>query len=290
MLLALNLQVVSFLPLPEALATAVAARCDGVELWPLNLSPQASGEAGERFAEQPLADAVAQIRARGLRLACLTLGFHALPLALARGGVPAMVEVLAETIAYAVQHRAEVVNCYLAGTPAALFVRAMREAIPAAERAGLTVVLENEAHDDSGRAADVARIVDQVGSSAFATEFDPCNYLHAGEEPFPAAFETLGQRIRYVHLKGGMRHRERPGIFAGSPMREQPDRVIGYGTVADAGFNVDAILARLTRNGYAGWVTLEPHIPQSHILDVLAEDAHWVRQRLPASVAANAAS
>ena len=84
-----------------------------------------------------------------------------------------------------------------------LFVAAAQPAAEYAGSAGVTIVLENEAHDDSGPAASVRAIVEAIGSPHFGTQYDPCNYYHANEEPYPAAYEVVKPYVRYVHLKGG---------------------------------------------------------------------------------------
>ena len=94
----------------------------------------------------------------------------------------------------------------------------------------MTIVLENEAHDDSGPAASVRAIVEAIGSPHFGTQYDPCNYYHANEEPYPAAYEIVKPYVRYVHLKGGCHYdpETRPRDKKGGTMRGSDDRYIGY--------------------------------------------------------------
>jgi len=44
-------------------------------------------------------------------------------------------------------------------------------------------------------------------------------------------------------------------------------RSIGCLPLSEAAFPVEAIIRRLRRDGYTGWVTLEPHVPVEALLE-----------------------
>lgn len=75
------------------------------------------------------------------------------------------------------------------------------EPLDYAKKRGITLVLENEAHDVTRHPETTAKIVEHFHDSAFKTNLDAVNYFHASEEGFPAAYEILKPYIGYVHLK-----------------------------------------------------------------------------------------
>ncbi|MBI2497072.1 MAG: sugar phosphate isomerase/epimerase, partial [Opitutae bacterium] len=141
------------------------------------------------------------------------------------------------------------------------------------------ITLENEAHDESGFPANVAAVCARVNSPGLGTQYDPCNYYHAGVEPFPGAYEAVKKHLRYVHLKGGCRYDAGiTGIHQGSAMRDSTRDFIGYLPLPDAAFNVEAIVRRLKRDGYKGWISLEPHVPGDHILEYYQREIPYLRE------------
>ena len=65
------------------------------------------------------------------------------------------------------------------------------EPLDYAKKRGITLVLENEAHDVTRHPETTAKIVEHFHDSAFKTNLDAVNYFHASEEGFPAAYEIL---------------------------------------------------------------------------------------------------
>ena len=59
------------------------------------------------------------------------------------------------------------------------------------------------------RAELVAELIRRVDSPRLRANFDATNFLFAGEEPYPGAYEALKELIGYVHLKDGTRYDER---------------------------------------------------------------------------------
>ncbi len=268
--------------LPEALDVIARFGVDAIELWPANVGPRegttlSTSEESERWEGRDLDGAAKLLQERGVTVACVTLGFFAAPVCFAAGGTQRFTEALCGAVDAAVALGSKLVNCYSTGIPAQLFISAARPAAAYAEGRGVTITLENEAHDESATPESVRDIVKAVGSPGLGTQFDPCNYYHAYIEPYPRAYEIIAPHICYVHLKGGCHFRpEASGVHRGSTMRESQER-IGYLPLPDAAFPIDAIVRRLKQGGYAGFVTLEPHVPSEALEEFYAIEVPYVK-------------
>lgn len=107
---------------------------------------------------------------------------------------------------------------------------------------GVTLLHENEHGiygDTAERCLDLA---ESIGSPLFGLIFDPCNFLFAGEQPFPDAYRRLRGRIAALHIKDGKRDKKQ---------------------VVPAGHGdcrIPELLKALYGDGFSGTVTLEPHL------------------------------
>lgn len=253
---------------------------NAIELWPENISGGETKEERARYACKDLDGARTLLQASHMTVACVTLS-GVLRRALVeepRYGTKALLE----TIDAATILGSTLVNCYLEGLTTDLFLEIVRPAVEYAARKQVTLVLENEAHDDSGSAEGVKAIVEKVNAPYFGTIYDPCNYYQAHEEPYPGAYETLKEHIRYVHLKGGCRYhpQRRPQDHRGGTLRGSEDAHIGYTTIQEGVANADGILHRLARDGYTGFITLEPHVSVEDALTYYQADVAYIRARL----------
>lgn len=264
--------------LPEILDLFSSLGVDAIELWPENL-PGATTSPGQSDGNgETIAGVRATLDRSGIAAACLTLGGGALKRC-RDDGHHAGTEALTAAIDAAVAVGAPLVNCYLADLPPSLFVAAVQPAAAYAGRRGVTIVLENEAHDDSGPAHGVASIVEAVASPYFGTVYDPCNYYQANDEPFPGAYEVVKDHVRYVHLKGGCRYdpARRPTDHRGGTLRGHDDAHIAYVPLPEGAVNVDGVLRRLAADGYNGFVTLEPHVPPDQALAFYQVEVPYLR-------------
>lgn len=252
---------------------------DAVELWPQNLPGGDTPEAFQRYEQKDLTGAKQLLDARGMDVSCLTLGFGILG-GCNEHGARYGTEALTGAVDAAAALGAPIVNCYLAGLTPNVFIEAVKPAAAYAAERGVTIVLENEAHDDSGPAANMRAIADAVDSPGFGLQYDPCNFYHANEEPYPAAYEITKPHIRYVHFKGGCHHdpANRPHDHRGGLMRGRDDAYIGYTFLPDGVFNVDGIVRRLVADGYDGFVTLEPHVDPNDALAYYEMEIPYVRE------------
>ncbi|MGH2533238.1 MAG: sugar phosphate isomerase/epimerase family protein [Thermomicrobiales bacterium] len=267
--------------LPDIIRLLKTLDVDAIELWPRNLPGGADGDSAQRYEQKDVVGARHLLENEGMAVACVTLGFNVLSQC-REAGAAYGAAALKGAVDAAAALGAPIVNCYLAGLAPSVFVAAMQPAAEYAGSAGVTIVLENEAHDDSGPAARVREIVEAVASPYFGTQYDPCNYYHANEESYPAAYEVVKDYVRYVHLKGGCLYdaTNRPRDKRGGTMRGSADRYIGYTSILDGCVNADAVLRRLAADGYRGYVTLEPHVPVEQALDYYRIDVPYVRERI----------
>jgi sugar phosphate isomerase/epimerase len=253
---------------------------NALELWPENIAGGETKEERARYEGKDLGGVRDLLQASHTSIACVTLS-GVLRRALVEGpdyGTQALLGAIdAATIL-----GSNLVNCYLEGLTADLFLEIVRPAVEYAASKQVTLVLENEAHDDSGSAEGVKTIVEKVNSPYFGTVYDPCNYYQAHEEPYPGAYETLKEHIHYVHLKGGCRYHPqmRPQDHRGGMLRGSEDAYIGYTSIQEGVANVDGILHRLARDGYTGFITLEPHVSVEDALTYYQADVAYMRARL----------
>ncbi len=126
-----------------------------------------------------------------------------------------------------------------------LIVDAYAEPAQMAERAGRTLVLENEHACCLATGAQTARVLEEIASPAVRAVWDPGNAFMSGELPFPTGYEAIKDFIVHVHVKDAS---VPPGAAAPAWT------VVGEGEIDWAGQ-----LAALKRDGYAGWLSLETH-------------------------------
>lgn len=255
---------------------------DAIELWPWNIPGRGRGQEDEqRYEKRDVAGAAELLRRRGIACACVTLGFRAAPICFASGGARNYTAALIGAVDAAATLGASVVNTYCVGIPLALWGRAAGPAADYAAEKGIVITLENEAHDESGLPVNVAAALDRFGGPGLGTEFDPCNYYHAGIEPFPYAYDLIRHHVRYVHLKGGSQyHRGVRGLHKGYPMRDSDRDFIAYVPLSEAAFNVEAMIRALARDGYQGWLTLEPHVTGADIIEFYRREVPYVKRLL----------
>jgi len=252
-----------------------------IELWPQNIPGGGNDEENERYETRDVAGAAKLLKERGIEVACVTLGFWAAPMCFAIGGSARYTEALKGAVDAAVTLGAKLVNTYNVGIPLSIWGDAVKPAAEYAASKGVVITIENEAHDDSALPANVAAVCARVNSAGLRTLFDPCNYYHAGVEPFPGAYEGVKKHIGYVHLKGGCLYDASiAGVHKGSNMRESTRDFIGYVPLPETTFNVEAIVRALKRDGYTGYVALEPHVQTAEVLEFYKQEIPFIQALL----------
>jgi len=195
---------------------------------------------------------------------------------------------LKKTVDVAVALNAKLVNnyCYhfALGRDADItpLIDVLRPAATYAKDRGVTLVLENEAHDASGVVDGMLKILEAVGSDAMKTNFDPANYYQATEEPFPNAYFRLKDFIAYVHLKNGCIYNPaihpeegRRGTLTGRP----GEQYMYYPPFPFGAFNIGAFIEQLQRDRYQGFCTLEPHVPPHRLEEYYEIEVADARRR-----------
>jgi sugar phosphate isomerase/epimerase len=251
-----------------------------IELWPWNIPGSAeTDEEKERFEKRDVSAAAKLVKARGFEVACVTLGFWAAPYCFAIGGGARYTEALKGAVDAAVTLGARLVNTYNVGLPLSIWGDAVKPAADYAASKGVVITLENEAHDESALPENIAAVCTRVASPGLKTQYDPCNYYHGHVEPYPHAYEVIKPHLGYVHLKGGCHYNASwRYVHQGSTMRESTRDFIGYLPLPDAAFNVEAIVRALKRDGYEGWVSLEPHVSEVHVLEFYQQEIPYLRK------------
>lgn len=100
---------------------------------------------------------------------------------------------------------------------------------------------ENEKDIYGDTIARCADLMETLGCEHFRAVFDPANFVQCGQDT-KEAYARLKGHIAYVHIK---------------------DAILADGRVVPAGAgngNVEYILKSLLENGYAGFLSIEPHL------------------------------
>jgi sugar phosphate isomerase/epimerase len=151
-----------------------------------------------------------------------------------------------------------VFSFYVGDRPAAHRDEVLRrmEAMAARARArGVTLVHENESAiygDVPERCRD---LVESVGSPALRVALDPGNFALAGVRPWSEAWPLLREHVVHVHVKDAV------AVEGLQPALLPEDSVLACIRLAGEGEGqVPELLSGLDREGYAGVLTVEPHL------------------------------
>ena len=237
------------------------ARRHGVgwlELWyPKNFAPEGVDATLERLA------------AAGMRVAAVATGTE-----LGNTGDPAPHQkLLGEALELAHRIGCGLVGTYFGSRPEQddddaieAYVKNLAPCVEQAEALGVILSLENEfdcfGHDPVGsdptrRPEATVRLLERVGSSRFRLTFDPCNAYFAGLEAFPWFYEAVRPHVGYVHVKDGGRL-DGAADPAWIEFTDHGRRYVTY-PLGEGALNWPGLLRALARDGYTGFLTLEPH-------------------------------
>jgi sugar phosphate isomerase/epimerase len=136
-------------------------------------------------------------------------------------------------------------------------MRRMKAMASHAEKAGVVLLHENEKQiygDTPERCRD---IFDSVKSPALWATYDPSNFVQCGVRNYPHAFQMLSDRVRYMHIKDSVYTPEQSVADTGFDRQVVSDahRPAGQGDG-----NCREILSELWRQGYEGFLCIEPHL------------------------------
>ncbi|HWQ78153.1 MAG TPA: sugar phosphate isomerase/epimerase family protein [Anaerovoracaceae bacterium] len=238
-----------------------------IELWPENV-PAGSGQTVHRlYRNRDLGAAKSILDQEGVAVACVAFG-GAFDRSIA-GDEALYSKELAEAVNAAKYLGVKYVNHYLyylsmedrADTER--LKRLFSPAIEKAEAAGVTLVLEDEAHDSTKNPVEMLRILEAMDSKYFKVNYDAVNFYQASYEGFPYAYEILKDKIAYIHIKDGClyvpEHGHSPDALGGMMSGANSGRSIYYPMMGTGILNIYGLIRRIKADGYEGWCTLEPH-------------------------------
>lgn len=250
------------------------------EIWPCNAGVTCDYAKGSLDALKKV------MREEKVRICCVTQGAGFDPETASDPGLYA--EYLIDAIDAAVELGAPVVNHYCGGISSddppdfQWLEQFWRAPLEYAAQKGVTLVLENEAHDSTSTPQKMRRILEHFHHPNFKTNFDAVNYFHASCEGFPGAYEVLKPFIGYVHIKNACLfdpEADQPDYNRGMPMSgHYAPAPIQYAPIPEGAVNIPALLTRLERDGaYTGVCTLEPHTTPGHVEEFYAAESAWLR-------------
>ncbi len=112
-----------------------------------------------------------------------------------------------------------------------------------AERSGIVLLHENEKNIYGDTPERILDVIESVGSDALRVAWDSANFVQVGVRPFSDAYPLLREHIAYVQVK---------------------DASASTGLATPAGHGDGELIETLTAlrdDGFAGYVSLEPHLP-----------------------------
>ncbi len=232
-------------PDPQAqLATLAAESISHLELrsaWSVNVAD---------FTDAQLAAFRAAVDGAGVRVSAIGSPIGKIPVAAPLGPELDRMRRVADVAAALGTSIVRVFSFYIpAGEPPERYrgevIDRMAALTQVAEERGLILAHENEKEiygDIPGRCADLITAVD---SPALRATFDPANFVQCGVLPFSDAYGLLRPYLTYLQVK---------------------DALAATGEVVPAGQGDGELretLAALRDSGFAGFVSLEPHLAQA---------------------------
>ncbi|MHB1365077.1 MAG: sugar phosphate isomerase/epimerase family protein [Eubacteriales bacterium] len=259
-----------------------------IELWTVNIPIKKDVKQANGITGRDIEYIKILLESEKIIPACLTFGGAFNP-AFFNGNSEVYTGELIETIKTAKYIGAETVNhyCYFISkdkTPDFERLKAfLSPAIEEAEKLGITLALENEAHDSTATPEGMLEIIELFNSPFFKTNFDATNYYHASCEGFPYAYNLLKKHIAYVHIKNGCIYNDKLNYHShsiGSPMSgANAGHSIYYPTINEGAVNIDGLLSCLKKDNYNGFITLEPHTTPDNVESYYKTEVEYLRSR-----------
>lgn len=119
-------------------------------------------------------------------------------------------------------------------------------------RRGIRLLLEADPSVNTSSHRGLAALLALLDRSVFGAVYDPGNELYSssGERPYPNGYEAIRPWLAHVHVKDVV-------LEEGGPVCVAPGQgLVGW----------PAVLRRLARDGYEGWLSLEPHYRKGAVL------------------------
>lgn len=144
------------------------------------------------------------------------------------------------------------------GRKRAYLVDSMRRLGEDAQRAGVTLVMENHFNTMTVSAADSISVAQEINHPAVGILYDQANLTFTGNESWERALELQFSGIRYTHVKDLVFRGENTEFTSSDvshPKEEERNvttKIVGEGVIP-----WPAILQALKDRGYEGWLSLE---------------------------------
>lgn len=154
-------------------------------------------------------------------------------------------------------------------------LEALWQAAETCMRAGYPLLIENEPGFLAGTAQETHQLLERLGHSGLAVNWDPCNSNQFTHEQLDAAVSLLGARIRNVHVKNG---RLEPG-----------QRFARCGPLRQGAIDWPQHLECLLRAGYRASFVLETHF-ETHfepLEEASAQEIEVLAHMLEAAIASS---
>ncbi len=157
--------------------------------------------------------------------------------------------------------------------------------LPHAERAGVTLVIENHYKDNYWQYPEFAQrmdvfceLVDRIDSPHFGVNYDPSNTFLAGEDPL--------ELLRRVKHRVVTMHASDRYLAEGTleDLRREEDSVgyakrLRHGTIGRGMNDYDAIFSELAGVGFDGWISIEDGVDG---MEQLEESVAFLRRKIAA--------
>ncbi|MBW7959546.1 MAG: sugar phosphate isomerase/epimerase [Candidatus Promineofilum sp.] len=277
-----------YLPLDRTLEITTSFRIRNFELWAKNIQPLSNSCHDRLYRDRDIEQAKKQFKASGVQIACVAFGgaFHqevASDVGLYTSELIRAIEIAADLEAGLVNHYCNLIAPQF-NLDFDILEHYWSAPLKRAETLGVTLVLENEAHDMTHTPENVLAIIEHFRSKNFRSNLDATNFYQAGNEAFPHCYEILRDVIAYVHIKNGCifdsGHEFDASWVGGKMSGHHAGRNIYYTLPTKGAVNMTGLLERLKADGYAGYITLEPHSNLTNTLAYYESAIPWLRESI----------
>ena len=144
------------------------------------------------------------------------------------------------------------------GKKRSCLVDSMRRLGEEAQRADVTLVMENHFNTMTVSAADSISVAQEINHPAVGILYDQANLTFTGNEPWESALELQFAEIRYTHVKDLVFRGENTEFTSSDVSRpKEEERNVTTKIVGEGVIPWPAILQALKDRGYEGWLSLE---------------------------------
>jgi sugar phosphate isomerase/epimerase len=165
-----------------------------------------------------------------------------------------------------------------------LAAESIKECLPYAKQAGITLIIENHYKDDFWEYPEFAqkmdvfcKLIDSIDDPNFGVNYDPSNTYLAGEDPLEL-LKRVSHRVVTMHasdryLKEGTIEdlRREEGGAAGYAKR------LSHGEIGKGLNDYDAIFTELKSKGFNGWISIEDGVDG---MDQLERSVSFLRKKM----------